>query len=141
MKCFSCGKVLKKGTNFCPECGADLTNNEENQTSLEDLKTNDIVEKTKEEKLSVNEEIKDKDNRPKKTDKLGIAGFVLGLCGLCFTSVVMSIIAIVFSSVSKSGYDETKHKNKGFAIAGLVLGIVGLVASIIEAVVRKNFPF
>lgn len=140
MKCFSCGRVVKKGTNFCPDCGANLINNDENLNELEDAKIN-TVEEIKEEKQVKNEEVTNIDIAPKKTEKLGLAGMVLGLCGLCFTSLVMSIIAIVFSAVSKSGYDETKHKNKGFAIAGLVLGIVGLVVTVIESIVRKQFPF
>ena len=140
MKCFNCGRVVKKGTNFCPDCGANLTDKDESLNDLEDAKIN-TVEEIKEEKQLPNEEVTNKDDAPKKTEKLGLAGMVLGLCGLCTTSIVMSIIAIVFSAVSKSGYDETKHKNKGFAIAGLVLGIVGLVVTIIESIIRKQYPF
>lgn len=55
---------------------------------------------------------------------LSIASMVMGLVGLFFIPILFGILAIVFSVVGK------KQGGKGFAIAGLVLGIFDVVYSV-----------
>jgi hypothetical protein len=70
---------------------------------------------------------------PAKTEGLGLAGFLSGLVGLFIASIPLGIIAVVFSgiSLSKIKKDPRRFKGKGFAIAGMVLGIVDVVGMII----------
>lgn len=61
---------------------------------------------------------------------LSIASMVLGLVGLVIFAVPCGILAIIFSIIGK------KKGGKGFATAGLILGIIdvafGLLAIIIS---------
>ena len=73
---------------------------------------------------------------------LGTAGFVLGLIGLLFSFIpVIGVVAwplvilgIVFSAVGMSKASKGRATNKGLAIAGLVVSIVGLIICIVWAV-------
>lgn len=53
---------------------------------------------------------------------MGVTGFVLSMIGFFFNPfAIPSILGTIFSSIGLKG------KNKGLAIAGLVLGIIGSV--------------
>lgn len=67
---------------------------------------------------------------------LAIAGLVLGIIALVSSiipivnnvSFFMGIIGLVLSIVGLAGINKGKHSGKGIAIAGIVLGIVSVVA-------------
>jgi hypothetical protein len=63
------------------------------------------------------------------TNAFAIAGFVVSLVGLFIFGIVMGILAVVFSAIALAqiGSNKGKYKGKGFAIAGLVIGIVDIV--------------
>ncbi len=137
MKCVNCGKVLKKGTNFCPDCGTRV----EEEVAVENIE--EVV--TNEEKATVtneeNIEESKTENNPvvKKTNRMGLAGFIVALCGLCCWSFVCSVVGLVLSAVAKKNFDANSQKGKGFAIAGLVIGIVALSFIAIERI--SNFSW
>ncbi|MBB4688616.1 DUF4190 domain-containing protein [Amycolatopsis jiangsuensis] len=70
---------------------------------------------------------------------LGTAGFVLGLLGLIFSFIPiigvvawpLVILGIVFAAVGLTRIRAGKATNKGMAIAGLVLSVLGLVIAIV----------
>ncbi|KAA2264767.1 DUF4190 domain-containing protein [Solihabitans fulvus] len=70
---------------------------------------------------------------------LGTSGFVLGLLGAIFSWIPiigviawpLSIVGAVLSAVGLSKANKGQANNKGLAIAGLVLSIVGLVVCIL----------
>lgn len=70
---------------------------------------------------------------------LGTAGFVVGLIGLVFSFIPLIgviawplvILGIIFSSIGVSKAAKGRATNKGLAIAGLVVSIVGLVVCIL----------
>jgi len=62
---------------------------------------------------------------------LSITSMVLGICSIIFSvflGFILGVLAIIFSAIG------LKRKKNGFAIAGLVTGIIGVVASLIWAV-------
>ena len=74
-----------------------------------------------------NEQIYDRSNMKK---GLGIASLVLGIlsilcCSTGIFSLVFSVLAVIFAAI------RIKVKSDGFAIAGLVTGILGLIMSVI----------
>jgi hypothetical protein len=77
---------------------------------------------------------------------LGTAGFVLGLIGLLFSFIpVIGVVAwplvilgIVFSAVGMGKASKGRATNKGLAIAGLVLSIVGLAICVVWAAAFKD---
>lgn len=51
---------------------------------------------------------------------MGIAGFILAIIGLIFNPIAIpSLLGVIFSAIGLGG------RNKGLAIAGLILGIIG----------------
>lgn len=126
MKCEYCGKVLNKNHKFCPECGAKVGEvetevQEEVKTPVEENETHENAEQ---------------DTKPKRSG-MGIAGFILGLCGLCFRSFVPSLLGVIFGSIAMNATKDTKQ-NRGLIIAGFVLGLIGLVLSVIEFIVNVS---
>jgi len=75
----------------------------------------------------------------KPSNGLGTTGFVLGVIGLVFSFIPLIgvvawplvILGIIFSAVGISKAAKGRATNKGLAIAGLVVSIVGLVICIL----------
>lgn len=66
-----------------------------------------------------------------KTNWLAIAGFVIGLVSLFIAGIPLGIVAVVFSSIAMGQIKKNGEKGSGFAVAGLILGIVGIVGAAI----------
>jgi len=68
-----------------------------------------------------------------KTNGLALAGFICSLAGLFIFGFILGALAIIFSAIGlgKINKDSSKWKGKEFAIAGLVIGIVDIVAWLI----------
>jgi Domain of unknown function (DUF4190) len=66
------------------------------------------------------------------TNGMAIVGLVLGIVSwfLNFWGIV-GILAIVFSAIALSQVSNTSQKGKGFAIFGLVSGIINLLYAFI----------
>ncbi|MEY3733365.1 MAG: hypothetical protein RL347_724 [Actinomycetota bacterium] len=60
---------------------------------------------------------------------LGILGITIGLCLLFFP--VMPILAVVFGHISLGQMRKTGAPGRGFAIAGLVTGYIGIALAIL----------
>lgn len=70
---------------------------------------------------------------PPKTEALGLAGMIVSLAGLIILPIPCGLVGIIFSAISLSRFKKYpgKYKGKGFAIAGLAVGIVVLILGII----------
>jgi hypothetical protein len=66
-----------------------------------------------------------------RTNGFGIAGFIVGLASLFVAGIPLGIAAIVFSIIAMGQIQEKGQKGRGFAIAGWILGALGLVGAII----------
>jgi hypothetical protein len=76
----------------------------------------------------------------RKTEKLGLTGFILSLVGwVLIYGSPLCILGIVFGAISlgKIKRNPKKYKGKGFAIASLILGIVGLAIIIAYAASQR----
>jgi hypothetical protein len=65
----------------------------------------------------------------KRTNGLGIAGFVLALVGLipCFWFWITQLpgyLAVIFSAIGLKKANAGTHSQRGLAIAGLVIGVI-----------------
>lgn len=66
---------------------------------------------------------------------MGIASLVLGILGVfCCGSFVMSVLAVVFGVMGRKKAEQGLADNGSVATAGLVLGIVGIVVSVIAVI-------
>jgi cytochrome c biogenesis factor len=105
MKCTSCGVELAENATSCPTCGAVVV--------VSATPTAPIAEK--------------------QTNVMAIVGFIISLVSLFWNGYfICSILAIIFSAVGLNKV-KTANSGKGLAIAGLVIGIVGIVLSFVAA--------
>jgi uncharacterized Tic20 family protein len=68
-------------------------------------------------------------NRPPQTNGKSIAAMVLGILAIIipYIGLILGIIAIVFAKISLNEIKKRGDNGRGFAITGLVCGIVGTV--------------
>jgi hypothetical protein len=87
-----------------------------NQKILKKLSKNDFV--LSEDELVI-----------KKTEPLGIVSLISGVVGLLIIPLLFGTTAIIFSavSISKINKNPQKYKGMGWAIAGLILGLINVV--------------
>ena len=63
---------------------------------------------------------------------LAVASLVLGIVGvLTLGYLIPSILAVIFGAISLKRYREGYHDRKKMALAGLILGIVGVAAALV----------
>lgn len=65
---------------------------------------------------------------------LAVAGFVLGLLSLLlflttWPAVVLGILGLVFAVIGRSRAKQRGGKHRGLAIAGIILSVIGIIAS------------
>lgn len=63
-------------------------------------------------------------NSPARTNGLSIASLVTGVLGL-------SLIAVIFGHIALNQINRTREEGRGLAIAGLVLGYVGIAGWVV----------
>lgn len=74
--------------------------------------------------------------QPQQTSVMAIISLVTGILGiLCCTWFVFSIAAAVLGFLGKKEIDQGKKTGKGLAMAGLILGIAGIVLGVIVWIV------
>lgn len=108
--CGKCGKENTAKSNFCPYCGETM------------------VEKQEEVKVEVV-------NPETRTNGLALAGFIVSLGSLIIS--LWGITGIVGTILSIIGLVKTSHgngKGKGFAIAGLIVGIISSIGGFILSI-------
>lgn len=74
------------------------------------------------------EENNEQNNNPQgQSNALALAGFITALCSLLINlGGIVGLVATILSAVGLSQVKE-KGKGKGFAIAGLIIGIISIV--------------
>ena len=104
MFCKKCGKEIKDGTVFCPECGAPQTADNENGFN----NTAAVQGSTK--------------------NTLCIVGFVISIISIFLN--FYGIVGIAGIIVSVIGLTDCKKKNQSgnkLAIAGIIIGVISVI--------------
>ncbi len=97
MFCTKCGAQIQEGANYCSRCGTPVAATE----------------------VSAGEAAQCTSGMATASLVCGIAGFFLG--------PLLSVLAIIFSIIALPHFGNNPAlKGKGMAIAGLVLGMIGL---------------
>ena len=124
IKCPYCGAEMLKNSTKCPKCDAPLFRGE--AIELEEPNKTVCVEKIvkKEEDIS-NQKNKEESNTSGYYIS-GVISFLIGIVGLLIwrtiqISIPVHILVFILSGIG------LKNRKKGFAIAGLVLGVLGCV--------------
>lgn len=106
MFCKNCGQELNENAVICPYCGVATSKMGNNMPAPQTY-----------------------GSQPKKTNGMGIAGFVVGLIGMLGGNYLFLVPGIVGLILSIIGMVQMKKCNScnGLAIAGLVIGIVSFI--------------
>ncbi len=84
------------------------------------------------------EENNEQTNNQGQSNPLALAGFIVGLCSLLINfGGIVGLVATVLSGVGLSKVKAT-GKGKGFAIAGLVIGIISIIYGIYSIYTAAN---
>ena len=156
MYCQNCGQNQEFGA-FCQNCGAPLTAeqdafvnrgqdsryaesenfNKEYNSAYQDEKFDPGVGDRRFDWREPQAPVYDQNEEcyqpvKKASNGLGVAGFVVSLCGLIFAAVpffglVLSLIGLALSIAGMC----RKGRKKGLAIAGLVLGILAIIIALL----------
>lgn len=68
-----------------------------------------------------------------KTNTLSIVALVSGIAGLTFVPFLASIVAVVTGHMSRAEVRRTGEQGEGLALAGLIMGYVGIALAVIVA--------
>ncbi len=101
--CRECGNKLNENGVFCPNCGV---------------------------RYSV---VSEKNNKVhKKTNGLSIIGLILGILSTMFSMWgIISILAIIISSISRKQIMENGEAGENFAVTGLCCGVLSLLMLVV----------
>ena len=105
--CTKCGKEISKDDKFCTSCGTRIDESDVITISTDLPQTN----------TSGN----GNDNG------IAIAGFICAILGF-------NILGIILSAIGISNANKTDGKNKGLAIAGVIISCIRLVIAIIAII-------
>lgn len=110
--CKNCGKEINMETGYCSNCGTRI----DNEPTVTNIETNNVNNK--------------KDNT--------VIAFVLSLLGfLCCTYLAIPGLIMSIMSLQNMNNGNLSTKNKGLAIAGIILGVLGIIM-IINNLVNPN---
>jgi len=110
MYCTKCGHESSEDDVFCRKCGFPLKPTT-SATVMQKPETNSNAQGT---------------TRIKQKNGFATASLVCGILGCLFAP--LSILAIIFGAIGMGRKDKSK---RGIAIAGFVLGVVGVIAWVI----------
>lgn len=133
--CFSCGSIIKKAAEICPKCGVNQ-NNRNNITAI-DVYCSSCGKTIKKDALmcpfcgvqqGTNLQLK-KDNKG-----AAVASLVLGLVGLIawlfpLAGFPVTIVGLIMGIVGQ------KSTKRGMATAGVIISMVGFIATIINSAI------
>lgn len=74
----------------------------------------------------------------RKQNAMALASFILALVGLIVAGLPCGIVAVILGIIGLVKFDATKEKGKGFAIAGLVVGVIDVIAVVLNIIIQAS---
>ena len=74
----------------------------------------------------------------RKQNSMALTSFIIALVGLLVAGLPCGIVAIVLGIVGLVKFDATKEKGKGFAITGLVVGVIDVIAVVLNIIIQAS---
>jgi hypothetical protein len=73
---------------------------------------------------------------PDKASGMAITALVLGILGFCCCGIFAGVPALVVGWMenSKIGRGESSAKGKGFAVAGMILGVISIILGCLQLI-------
>lgn len=130
--CTYCGTKMNETDKFCPNCGADSglgAKVEQNNNVIQQPNINN-------QQANYNNVVQ---GGTKKVNGLAVTSFVCSMVGIVVFGLIMGILAVCFGAV---GLSRTKYfpeeTGKGFAIAGIIVGIIEIIIMIFYIVFVRS---
>lgn len=128
IKCSECGKQISDQASTCPHCGIAVKAYTYcpycNAKTASDNFCNNCGHDIN--PMNNYQVVKGK------TNSMALSGGIIGICSLAIDILgLVSITAIVLSSIGLKQVSTTGQKGRGWAIAGIVCGIVELVFKVL----------
>jgi uncharacterized membrane protein YvbJ len=118
MFCPQCGEENPDGAKFCTKCGAAL------KAKAEKAPARRTAPAAAEES---------------RTSGMAIAALIMGIVAFIFFGP-LAILAIIFGAIGINQTNKDPNlKGKGMAVAGMVLGIIGIAGWVIALIVWSSF--
>ena len=158
--CPKCGREMEDTQRFCPICGYDMAgqkttlqrynggqqnyNNGQQQNYYNGQQQNYNIGQQQYnggyQQMPYNYGYAQPGIDYRKTTGMGIAALVCSLIGIFFFGAILDPLAIIFGGVgiSQCNSQPNVYKGKGLAIAGLVIGILGLAFNILIIVMMGS---
>ena len=76
-----------------------------------------------------------------RSNPMAVAALVCGIVGLFVLSVVLGPLAIVFGSLGMRNAERGGARNRGVALAGVILGAIDVVLFVIAMIAVSNGGF
>ena len=135
MFCPNCGHQIPDDSLFCPDCGQSIqTENQSAQPNAGQGQQPPVYDADPAQNQGYQYQYSvqyTKDTRP--MNGMCIAGFVVGIVSMFLNFYgIVGIVALILSAVGLSACTKKNQRGKGFAVAGLVLGIVGVVFGLVS---------
>lgn len=143
--CMNCGKEMADNEMFCSQCGTGaqgtVPNYVQNDLGLQGSLQGETPMPVEEPPVYLSNGGPDYQANVPRQKFLGdaITSFACGVVGLFLFPIVFGIAAIVVSITSMRKIKANPQPGNGFAIAGLVLGIVDLIWYVISVAIRVGF--
>lgn len=114
MFCAKCGKEMDDNAKFCPSCGADAT------------------VPTVSEQPSYQQPSYDEPAYTEQSSGTGVGAMVCGILSLvlCWLPIVGLVLGIVATILGGKGRRTLPPDKRGMALAGFIMGIIGMVIGI-----------
>lgn len=142
--CPKCGKEIPDHSAFCPSCGQVIDAAQINKTTSN---VPDYGQSGAPHAQSYGQsDYTYGYNQPsygqgEGTNPMALAGFIVSMCSLVIN--LFGITALVGLILSIAGYNQIKQgrgRGKGFAIAGIVVGIIDIALAIIAILFLASLP-
>jgi Na+/proline symporter len=117
MKCPSCGAELNNNDTFCTSCGKRVDGATQTATGTT-TDNNQIIQENKTNK--------------KTNNKKAITGFIISIVSLIVAGYILGSIGAILSAQSYNEIKENNESGKGFAIAGIIIGILSIALIVLE---------
>ena len=84
----------------------------------------------------VNQNVNQNNNGAKKVNAFGLISFIFSLVGLLVAGLPCGIVALITGIIGLVKFNKETEKLKGFAIAGIVIGVFDVVAVSLNVVLQ-----
>lgn len=140
MYCTKCGNKNDDNGRFCVVCGTPLANNNQNNSSYVNVNANNQYNQNINPYYNQlqNSYYNQIPNSPdSKMNAMALAGFITS-CGFVLFWGFAGLVGLILSLIGFNQTRERGERGKGFAIAGIIIGCMSIIVTILAVIYIAN---